>query len=146
MNLKKPKQLILESLWEEKLLLEGLLRKLSEQEQAVESRNEELVLEIIEKKNNAIEKFKEFEREIEVQSQVLSPSEMKDVAQEGNLLKESLKSLLETIIRREKECEKQISLNMQEIEQKILMLQKGKKIGEGYGRYPRISPLISKKV
>ena len=46
----------------------------------------------------------------------------------------------------EEECDEKISSKMREVEKKIFGLQKGKKIGEGYGIYPKIKPLISKKI
>ena len=71
---------------------------------------------------------------------------MEGLAQDGGMLKESLESLLETIIRMEEECEEQIGSKMRDVEKRILGLQEGKKIGEGYGRYPKIRPLISKTI
>ena len=144
MNLKNPKQLILNNLEDEKSCFKDLVVKLSEQEKAIESQNEERVLQVIEEKEALIEKFKKLEEKVETQLQLLSPKDMEGLAQDGRMLKESLESLLETIIRMEEECEEQISSKMRDVEKRILGLQEGKKIGEGYGRYPKIRPLISK--
>ena len=146
MNLKKQTQLILNNLEEEESCFSDLMIKLSEQKKAIESQNEERVLQIIKEKSALIEKFKNLENEVETHLQLLSPKDMEDLAQEGRVLKESIESLLEKIIRLEEECEKGISSKMQDIGKRILGLQKGKKIGEGYGRYQKIRPLISKKI
>ena len=144
MNLKNPKQLILNNLEEEKSCFKELMAKLKEQKTAIASQDQERVLQIIEEKSALIEKFKKLEEEVETQLQLLSPKDMEGLAQDGRMLKESLESLLETIIRMEEECEEQISSKMRDVEKRILGLQEGKKIGEGYGRYPKIRPLISK--
>ena len=146
MNLKNPKQLILNNLEEEKSCFKELMAKLKEQKTAIESQNQERVLQIIEEKSVLIEKFKKLEEAIETQLRLLSTKEMEGLAQDGGVLKESLESLLETIIRMEEECEKQIGSKMRDVEKRILGLQEGKKIGEGYGRYPKIRPLISKTI
>ena len=146
MNLKNPKQLILNNLEEEKSCFKELMAKLKEQKTAIESQNQERVLQIIEEKSVLIEKFKKLEEAIETQLRLLSTKEMEGLAQDGGVLKESLESLLETIIRMEEECEEQISSKMRDVEKRILGLQEGKKIGEGYGRYPKIRPLISKTI
>ena len=144
MNLKNPKQLILNNLEEEKSCFKELMAKLKEQRTAIESQNQERVLQIIEEKSILVEKFKKLEEAVETQLQLLSPKDMEGLAQDGAMLKESLESLLETIIRIEEECEEQIGSKMRDVEKRILGLQEGKKIGEGYGRYPKIRPLISK--
>ena len=146
MNLKNPKQLILNNLEEEKSCFKELMAKLKEQKTAIASQDQERVLQIIEEKSALIEKFKKLEEEVETQLQLLSPKDMEGLAQDGGMLKESLESLLETIIRMEEECEEQISSKMRDVEKRILGLQEGKKIGEGYGRYPKIRPLISKTI
>ena len=146
MNSKNPKKIILKSLEEEKSCFEELMVKLNEQKKAIESQNEEWVLQVIGDKSALIERFKKLENEVETHLQLLSPKDIEDLAQEGEVLKESLESLLEAIICLEKECEQEIGSKMQEIEKRILRLQEGKKIGEGYGRYPKISPLISKTI
>ena len=146
MNLKNPKQLILNNLEEEKSCFEELMTKLKEQKTAIASQDQERVLQIIEEKSALIEKFKKLEEKVETQLQLLSPKDMEGLAQDGGVLKESLESLLETIIRMEEECEEQISSKMRDVEKRILGLQEGKKIGEGYGRYPKIRPLISKTI
>ena len=68
------------------------------------------------------------------------------MAQEADALKVSLEKLRETIIRMEEECEKEIGLKMQKVEKRIFGLQKGKKIGKGYGGFLKNRPLISRKV
>jgi len=146
LNLKNPKQLILNNLEEEKSCFEELMTKLKEQKTAIASQDQERVLQIIEEKSALIEKFKKLEEKVETQLQLLSPKDMEGLAQDGGVLKESLESLLETIIRMEEECEEQISSKMRDVEKRILGLQEGKKIGEGYGRYPKIRPLISKTI
>ena len=146
MNLKNPKQLILNNLEEEKSCFKELMAKLKEQKTAIASQDQERVLQIIEEKSALIEKFKKLEEKVETQLQFLSPKDMEGLAQDGRMLKESLESLLETIIRMEEECEEQISSKMRDVEKRILGLQEGKKIGEGYGRYPKIRPLISKTI
>ena len=130
----------------EKECFTDLMAKLKEQKIAIESQSEERVFQVIEEKNVLIEKSKKLEEEIETQLQFLSPKDIEILAQEGESLKESLERLLEEIIRLEGECENQISLKMQEVEKRILKLQKGKKIGAGYGRYTKLSSLISKKI
>ena len=146
MNLKNPKQLILKNLGEEKICFQELMVKLNEQKQAIKSQDEEQVLQVIEEKSALIEKFKKLEEEVETHLQLLSPKDIEGLAQEGEVLKESLEKLLEAIIRLEEECEEEIGSKMRDVEKRILGLQKGKKIGEGYGRYPKIRPLISKKI
>ena len=146
MNLKNTKKIILNNLKEEKSCFEKLVIKLNEQKKAIESQNEEWVLQVIGDKSALIERFKKLENEVETHLQLLSPKDIEDLAQEGEVLKESLESLLEAIICLEKECEQEIGSKMQEIEKRILRLQDGKKISGGYGRYSQIRPLISKKI
>ena len=146
MNLKTPKQLILNNLEEEKSCFQDLMVKLKEQKKAIESQDEDRVVQVIEEKRALIENFKKLEEDVETQLQLLSPKDIEGLAQEGKVLKESLESLLDAIIRMEEECEEEIGSKMQEVEKRILGLQKGKKIGKGYGRYPKIRPLISKTI
>lgn len=119
---------------------------LKEQKRAIENQNEEQVLKIIEEKNTLIDRFKKFEEEVEAQLKFLSPQEIEGLAQEAEILKDSLEKILEGIICLEEECGAKISSTMQEVEKKIISLQKGKKIGKGYGRQLNIRPLISKKI
>ena len=46
----------------------------------------------------------------------------------------------------EEECEAEIGLKMKEVEKRIFGLQKGKKIGKGYGGVLKNRPIISRKV
>jgi hypothetical protein len=46
----------------------------------------------------------------------------------------------------EEECETKIGIKMKEVEKSIFGLQKGKKIGKGYGGFLKNRPLISRKV
>ena len=146
MNLENTKQSILHNLEEEKSCLKDLIVKLEKQKQAIESKNEEHVIQIIEDKRYLIKNFEKLEEEVETQLQLLSPKDIEGLAQEGRVLKENLQSMLEAIIRMEEECEKEIGSKMRELEQRILGLQEGKKLGKGYGRYPKIRPLISNKI
>ena len=146
MNLKTPKQLILNNLKEEESCFKDLMAKLKEQKTAIENQDDNRVVQIIEEKSALIENFKKLEEEVETQLQLLSPEDIEGLVQDGEVLKTSLESLLETIIRMEEECEEQIGSKMRNVEKRILGLQEGKKIGEGYGRYPKIRPLISKKI
>ena len=146
MNLKKIKQVILQNLEDEKSCFNELAEKLSEQKKAIEDQSEERVLQVIEEKSVLMEKFKKLEDEVESQLQSMSSKELKSLAEEGEALKENLERLIEEIIRLEEECEKEIGSTMRELEKRIFGLQEGKKIGEGYGRYRKIRPLISKKI
>ena len=76
-----------------------------------------------------IEKFKKLEEEVETQLQLLSPKDIEDLAQEGEVLKESLESLLQAVICLEEECAQKIGSKMREVEKRILRLQNGKKNG-----------------
>ena len=145
MNTKQTKQLILSSLKKEESCLEDLIVKIDEQKKEIEKKDENRVLEIIEKKNTLIETFKNLEEEAETQLQLLSQREIEDLLEEGETLKTSLERLLETIIRMEEECETEIGLKMKEVEKRIFGLQKGKKIGKGYGGSLKNRPLISRK-
>ena len=133
MNLNNPKQLILSNLEEEKSCFNDLVKKLKEQKKAIERQDEKRVLQVIEEK-------------VATQLQSLPPLDIASLAHEGEALKQSLERLLEEIIRMEEECEQEIGSTMQEVEKRILGLQEGKKIGKGYGRIPKIRPLISKKI
>lgn len=144
--MKSSKQLILNNLKEEQSCFKDLIVKLKEQKKAIEVEDEERVLQIIEEKNVLIEVFQKLEAEVETQLQSLSPGDIQGLAQEGEALKESIESLLETIIRMEEECEKEISSKMQEVGKKILKLQPGKKIGQGYGWHRKLRPMISRRV
>ena len=146
MNSKKIKQVILQNLEEEKSCFNELAVKLSKQKKAIEDQNEERVLQIIEEKSVLMEKFKKLEDEVEAHLELLSPEDIEDLAKEGKVLKESLERQLKSIIRLEEDCSDKLGFKMRSVEKKILGLQRGKKIGEGYGRYPKIKPLISKKI
>ncbi|MGY8765906.1 MAG: hypothetical protein ACKVI5_03505 [Nitrospinaceae bacterium] len=145
MNLKNSKQLIINNLKKEKSCFEDLIVKIGEQKKAIEDKDEERVLEIIKKKNFLIEIFQNIEEEVATQVKLLSQDDIQGLEKEGELLKQSLEKLLETIVSMEDECEKDIGFKMQEIEKKIIGLQKGKKIGKGYGMALKSRPLISRK-
>ena len=145
MNIKKTKQLILDSLKKEESCFKDLIDKIGEQKKAIEDKDEVRVLAIIEEKNTIIEIFHNLEGEVSVRQQSLLPEEIKRLEQEAETLKASLEKLLETIIRMEKECEIEIGLKMKEVEKRIFGLQKGKKIGKGYGGFLKNRPLISRK-
>jgi hypothetical protein len=145
MNLKNSKQLIINNLKKEKSCFEDLIVKIGEQKKAIEDKDEERVFEIIKKKNFLIEIFQNIEEEVATQVKLLSQDDIQGLEKEGELLKQSLEKLLETIVSMEDECEKDIGFKMQEIEKKIIGLQKGKKIGKGYGMALKSRPLISRK-
>ena len=145
MNLKNSKQLIINNLKKEKSCFEDLIVKIGEQKKAIEDKDGERVLEIIKKKNILIEIFQNIEEEVATQVKLLSQDDIEGLEKEGELLKQSLEKLLETIVSMEDECEKDIGFKMQEIEKKIIGLQKGKKIGKGYGTALKSRPLISRK-
>ena len=146
MNIKKTKQLILDNLKREESCFKDLIDKIGEQKKAIEDKDEVRVLKIIEEKNTIIEIFHNLEGEVSVQQQSLLPKEIQSLEQEGETLKTSLEKLLETIICMEEECEIEIGLKMKEVEKRIFGLQKGKKIGKGYGGFLKNRPLISRKV
>jgi hypothetical protein len=146
MNFKNSQQLIINNLKKEKSCFEDLIIKIGEQKKAIEDKDGERVLEIIKKKNILIEIFRNIEEEVATQIKLLSQDDIQDLEKEGELLKQSLEKLLETIVSMEDECEKDIGFKMQEIEKKINGLQKGKKIGKGYGMALKSRPLISRKV
>ena len=145
MKLKNCKQLIINNLKKEKSCFENLVIKIGEQKKAIEDKDGERVLEIIKEKNTLIEMFQNIEEEVAIQIKLLSQDDIQDLEKEGELLKQSLEKLLETIVSMEDECEKDIGFKMQEIEKKIIGLQKGKKIGKGYGMALKSRPLISRK-
>jgi len=145
-NIKKTKQLILDSLKKEESCFKDLIGKIGEQKKAIEGKDEVRVLEIIEEKNTIIEIFHNHEGEVNARQQSLPPEEIQSLEQEGEALKTSLEKLLETILRMEEECEAEIGLKMKEVEKRIFGLQKGKKIGKGYGGFLKNRPIISRKV
>ena len=146
MNTKQTKQLILSSLKKEESCLKDLIVKIDEQKKEIEKKDESRVLEIIEEKNALIEIFKNLEEEVETQLQLLSQREIEGLVEEGETIKTSIEKLLKTIVSMEEECENEIGFKMKEIEKKIFGLQKGKKIGKGYGAFLKKRPLISRKV
>ena len=135
MNIKKTKQLILGSLKKEESCFKDLIGKIGEQKKAIEGKDEMRVLEIIEEKNTIIEIFHNLEGEVNARQQSLLPEEIQSLEKEGETLKISLEKLLKTILRMEEECEAEIGLKMKEVEKRIFGLQKGKKIGKGYGGF-----------
>ena len=145
MKLKNSKQLIINNLKKEKSCFEDLIIKIGEQKKAIEDKDGERVLEIIKEKNILIAVFQNIEEEVAIQIKLLSQRDIQGLEKEGELLKQSLEKLLETIVSMEDECEKDIGFKMQEIEKKINGLQKGKKIGKGYGMALKSRPLISRK-
>ena len=146
MNTKQTKQLILSSLKKEESCLKDLIVKIDEQKKEIEKKDESRVLEIIEEKNALIEIFKNLEEEVETQLQLLSQREIEGLVEEGETIKTSIEKRLKTIVSMEEECENEIGLKMKEIEKRIFGLQKGKKIGKGYGGFLKNRPLISRKV
>jgi hypothetical protein len=145
MNLKNSQQLIINNLKKEKSCFEDLIIKIGEQKKAIEDKDGERVLEVIKKKNILIEIFQNIEKEVAIQIKLLSKDDIQSLEKEGEPLKQSLEKLLETIVSMEDECEKDIGLKMQEIEKRIVGLQKGKKIGKEYGMALKSRPLISRK-
>ena len=146
MNSKKIKQVILQNLEDERSCFNELVVKLSKQKKAIEDQSEERVLQIIEEKSVLMENFKKLEGEVETHLKLLSQEDIEDLAKEGKVLQESLERQLKSIIRLEEDCSEELGFKMRSIEKKILGLQRGKKIGEGYGRHPKIKSLISKKI
>ena len=146
MNIKKTKQLILDSLKKEETCFKDLIDKIGEQKKAIEDKDEVRVLKIIEEKNAIIEIFHSHEGEVNIRQQSLPREEIQNLEQEGKFLKASLEKLLETIIRMEEECETEVGIKMKEVEKRISGLQKGKKISKGYGGFLKNRPLISRKV
>ena len=146
MNTKQTKQLILSSLKKEESCLKGLIVKIDEQKKEIEKKDEGRVIEIIEEKNALIEIFKNLEEEVETQLQLLSQREIEGLVEEGETIKTSIEKRLKTIVSMEEECENEIGLKMKEIGKTIFGLQKGKKIGKGYGAFLKKRPLISRKV
>ena len=146
MNIKKTKQLILDSLKKEESCFKDLIDKIGEQKKAIEDKDEVRVLEIIEEKNTIIEIFHNHEGEVNTRQQSLPPEEIQSLEQEGKTLMISLEKLIETIILMEEECEINIGRDMKEVEKKIFGLQNGKKIGKGYGSFLKNRPLISRKI
>jgi hypothetical protein len=146
MEVKKTKQLILDSLKKQESCFKDLVNKIEEQKQAIEDKNDFRVLEIIEEKNRIIKIFHNLEREVNARLQSLSLEEIQSLQQEGKTLMISLEKLIETIIIMEEECEINIGREMKEVEKKIFGLQKGKKIGKGYGSFLKNRPLISRKI
>ena len=146
MEIKKTKQLILDSLKKEESCFKDLVNKIEEQKQAIEDKNDFRVLEIIEEKNRIIKIFHNLESEVNTRLQSLSLEETQSLQQEGKTLMISLEKLIETIILMEEECEINIGRDMKEVEKKIIGLQKGKKIGKGYGSFLKNRPLISRKI
>jgi len=145
-NIKKTKQLILDSLKKEESCFKDLIGKIGEQKKAIEGKDEVRVLEIIEEKNTIIEIFHNLEGEVSALQQLLPPEEIQSLEQEGETLKTCLEKLLETILRMEEECETEIGLKMKDLEKSIFGLQKGKKIGKRYGSFLKNRPIISRKV
>ena len=146
MNIKKTKQLILDSLKKEETCFKDLIDKIGEQKKAIEDKDEVRVLKIIEEKNAIIEIFHSHEGEVNIRQQSLPREEIQNLEQEGKFLKASLEKLLETIIRMEEECETEVGIKMKEVEKRISGLQKGKKISKGYGDFLKNRPLISRKI
>ena len=62
MNIKKTKQLILDSLQNEESCLKDLIVKIDNQQKAIEEKDESRVLEIIEEKNALMKIFKNLEK------------------------------------------------------------------------------------
>ena len=145
MNLKNSKQLIINNVQKEKSCFEDLIIKIGEQKKAIEDKDGERVLKIIKEKNILIAVFQNIEKEVAIQIKLLSQDDIQSLEKEGEPLKQSLEKLLETIVSMEDECEKDIGLKMQAIEKRIIGLQKGKKIGKGYGMALKSRPLISRK-
>jgi len=146
MDIKKTKQLILDSLKKEETCFKDLIDKIGEQKKAIEDKDEVRVLKIIEEKNAIIEIFHSHEGEVNIRQQSLPREEIQNLEQEGKFLKASLEKLLETIIRMEEECETEVGIKMKEVEKRISGLQKGKKISKGYGGFLKNRPLISRKI
>ena len=105
----------------------------------------EILLNILNIQIFGLKIFQNIEEEVATQVKLLSQDDIQGLEKEGELLKQSLEKLLETIVSMEDECEKDIGFKMQEIEKKIIGLQKGKKIGKGYGLSLKSRPLISRK-
>jgi hypothetical protein len=143
---KKTKQVILKIMKKQESCFKDLIVKINEQRKKIKEKDEALVLEIIEEKNILIEIYKNLEEEMESHLQLLSQLEIQDLLVEGVALKTNLEELLKKIIHMEEECEEEISLKMKEVEKRIFGLQKGKKIGKGYGEFFKNRPLISRKV
>jgi len=146
MEIKKKKQLILDSLKKEESCFKDLVNKIEEQKRAIEDKDDLRILKTIEEKNILIKAFHNLESEVNVQIQSLSLEETQSLKQEETTLMISLEKLIETIIRMEEECAISISRDMKEVEKRIFGLQKGKKISKGYGSFLKNRPLISRKI
>ena len=146
MEIKKNKQFILDNLKKEESCFKDLFNKIEEQKKAIEDKDDLRILKIIEEKNIIIKDFHNIESEVNIRLQLLSLEETQSLKQEGKILMISIEKLIETIILMEEECEINIGRDMKEVEKKIFGLQKGKKIGKGYGSFLKNRPLISRKI
>ena len=146
MEIKKNKQFILDNSKKEESCFKDLLNKIEEQNKAIEDKDDLRILKIIEEKNIIIKDFHNIESEVNIRLQLLSLEETQSLKQEGKILMISIEKLIETIILMEEECEINIGHDMKEVEKKIFGLQKGKKIGKGYGSFLKNRPLISRKI
>ena len=146
MEIKKNKQFILDNLKKEESCFKDLFNKIVEQKKAIEDKDDLRILKIIEEKNIIIKDFHNLESEVNIRLQLLSLEETQSLKQEGKTLMISIEKLIETIILMEEECEINIGRDMKEVEKKIFGLQKGKKIGKGYGSFLKNRPLISRKI
>lgn len=146
MEIKKNKQFILDNLKKEESCFKDLFNKIEEQKKAIEDKDGLRVLKIIEEKNIIIKDFHNLESEVNIRLQLLSLEEIQSLKQEGKTLMISIEKLIETIILMEEECEINIGRDMKKVEKKIFGLQKGKKIGKGYGSFLKNRPLISRKI
>ena len=146
MEIKKNKQFILDKLKKEESCFKDLFNKIEEQKKAIEDKDDLRILKIIEEKNIIIKDFHNLESEVNIRLQLLSLEETQSLKQEGKILMISIEKLIETIILMEEECEINIGRDMKEVEKKIFGLQKGKKIGKGYGSFLKNRPLISRKI
>jgi hypothetical protein len=131
---------------EEKKIYEFLLGRMAMQEEAIDSDNEEALLEVLDEKEHALENLSEKNQSLLQWSAELSDAERGEMEDKTRLLRTEIENTLLQIVALEELCEKKIQSKCSRMGQKLTGLKKGKVLLKGYNTPTRIKPKISKNV
>lgn len=142
----KQKTEIIELLNHKQKICAQLLKKMSEQMDAVSNKDETQLAVIIEDKEGLIGKLNETDKKIADLADELDEATRQALVQENGGLAKSIESDLEKIIEQETTCQAKLDIVKTEVVQKIKGIRKGQELLKGYGVSQRIKPKISKNV
>lgn len=144
MREKHSEQKIFDLLREENQLYGQLLNRVNDQKEAIRLENEERLAEVIQEKNDLIEKIAGHHEQIEELLKPISPTARERLAGETKSVQKDIENALKEIMVEEETCYQELKNQKSELADKIIGLRKGQSLLKGYGTLPFKSTIIKK--